>query len=61
MKISLANATPVPIAFQPRTTMPSSVLSTMRSIGVSATVSGAERSPWMSRNIGEAERSPGMR
>ena len=57
MKISLANATPVPIAFQPRTTIPSSLRSTMRSIGVSATDAGSERSPWTSRNIGEAERS----
>jgi len=61
MKISLANATPVPIAFQPRTTIPASDLSTMRSIGVSATVSGDERSPWTSRNMGDADRSPRMR
>ena len=43
--------------FLPRTTMPSSFLSTMRSCGVSATVPGSERSPWTSRNIGDAERS----
>ena len=58
MKISLANATPVPMAFQPRTTMPSSFFSTILSIGVSATESGSERSPWTSRNMGDADRSP---
>jgi hypothetical protein len=61
MKISLAKATPVPMAFHPRTTMPWSFFSVMRSCGVAATVSGDERSPWTSRNIGEADRSLRMR